>query len=109
MFTLFATEVEPHLAQAHNVSVRPVSCDVYGMIIASASDRTSNARAMRHVEAARVGEKTAARDGGAAQERDAVEASTPDLNAIHKPLQPSCTIKLTRPLASTLIWSVAWR
>ena len=43
MFTLFATEVEPHLAQAHNVSVRPVSCDVYGMMIASASDMTSNA------------------------------------------------------------------
>lgn len=26
--TLFATDVEPHLGLTHNVSVRPVSCDV---------------------------------------------------------------------------------
>ena len=43
------------------------------------------------------------------RERDVVETSTPKLRDFDEPLPHSCSIELTRPPASTLIWSVARR
>ena len=43
------------------------------------------------------------------RERDMVETSTPKLRDFDEPLPHSCSFELTRPSASTLIWSVARR
>ena len=43
------------------------------------------------------------------RERDMVATSTPQLRASDEPLPHSGSIELTRPPASTLVWSVAWR